>query len=103
MAEPHHPEIEQVRLQDVLQALADPVRRQIVRYTVAHPDSPCGVVLKHVPKSSASHHWRVLRQAGVIRQTPAGTTRLNSVRIGELDRRFPGLLQAVLDAPEDGA
>ena len=95
-----HPELDAVSLQEVLHALSDPVRLQIVRYTLERPGSICGDVLSHVPKSSASHHWRVLRQAGVLRQVPQGTTRCNSVRREELDARFPGLLDAVLRAAE---
>ncbi len=50
-------------------------------------------------KSTASHHFRVLRAAGVIHMRPEGTLYVNSLRRGDLDARFPGLLDAVLRAP----
>jgi DNA-binding transcriptional ArsR family regulator len=49
-----------------------------------------------VTKSTCTHHFRVLREAGVMRQRQEGTTRLNVLRRDELDARFPGLLDAVL-------
>ena len=49
-------------------------------------------------KSTCTHHFRVLREAGVIRQRVEGTTRLNSLRREDLDSRFPGLLDSVLQA-----
>jgi len=51
-----------------------------------------------VTKSTCTHHFRVLREAGVIRQRLEGTTRLNSLRRADLDERFPGLLDSVLGA-----
>jgi DNA-binding transcriptional ArsR family regulator len=51
-----------------------------------------------VTKSTCTHHFRVLREAGVIRQRQEGTARLNSLRRDELEARFPGLLGAVLSA-----
>ena len=51
-----------------------------------------------VTKSTCTHHFRVLREAGVIHQQVEGTTRLNSLRRHDLDARFPGLLDSVLSA-----
>ena len=51
-----------------------------------------------ITKSTATHHFRVLRDAGVIHQVEDGTARLNSLRREDLDARFPGLLDAVLGA-----
>jgi hypothetical protein len=50
-----------------------------------------------VSKSTCTHHFRVLREAGVVRQQPDGTARLNTLRREDLDARFPGLLDAILD------
>ena len=80
----------------VLSALADPVRLEIVRYAHAYPGSPCSTILAGVPKSTASHHWKVLREAGLLRQEPAGRQKLNFLRKAEVDAAFPGLLDAVL-------
>lgn len=81
---------------EVLHALADPVRLEIVRLAAAHPRLPCNRFFDEIPKSTMSHHWRVLREAGVIRQEGHGAARLNSLRREELDHRFPGLLEAIL-------
>jgi DNA-binding transcriptional ArsR family regulator len=51
-----------------------------------------------VSKSTCTHHFRVLREAGVISQRAEGTSRLNTLRREDLDARFPGLLDAILDA-----
>jgi DNA-binding transcriptional ArsR family regulator len=49
-------------------------------------------------KATLSHHFRVLREAGLVRTRLDGRKRLLSLRIDDLDARFPGLLHAVLAA-----
>jgi DNA-binding transcriptional ArsR family regulator len=93
------PAAEAIEVTAVLQALADPVRLQIVRELDGGDERPCGLFALTVAPSTRSHHFRVLREAGVVRTRVAGTRRLVSVRRPELDRRFPGLLDAVLAAP----
>jgi DNA-binding transcriptional ArsR family regulator len=84
-------------LADVLAALSDPVRLQIVRTLATDPAGrPCGSFGLPVTKSTASHHFRVLREAGVIDQEDRGRTRHTTLRREELDRRHPGLLELVL-------
>jgi DNA-binding transcriptional ArsR family regulator len=56
-----------------------------------------------VTKSTLTHHFRVLREAGVIEQREEGTARLNSLRRDDLDRRFPGLLDAILAGVQTSA
>jgi DNA-binding transcriptional ArsR family regulator len=56
----------------------------------------CGELNGGRPKSSMSHHFRVLRDAGVIRTRTDGTSHLNELRRAELDALFPGLLDAIL-------
>ena len=83
----------------VLHALSDPQRLSIVRGLAADPEPRrCGSFDLCVTKSTLTHHFRVLREAGVIDQREEGTARLNSLRREDLDRRFPGLLDAVLAA-----
>jgi DNA-binding transcriptional ArsR family regulator len=92
-----HPALEDVLLTDVLTALSDPVRLQIVAALAREGgERSCKSFDLPVTKSTCTHHFRVLREAGVIRQRVEGTTRLNSLRREELDQRFPGLLDAVL-------
>jgi DNA-binding transcriptional ArsR family regulator len=93
------PRREDLRLEDVLQALGDPVRLQIVRTLYAEGGQrPCGTFGLPVAKSTASHHFRVLRDAGVIHQRAAGRERLTELRTDDLDARFPGLLESVVGA-----
>lgn len=93
-----HPDVESVGLDDLLRALADPTRRQIVRLLLAEGDRPCGTFGLPVAASTLSHHFRTLRNAGILRQYDDGRQRMNTLRLDELDARFPGLMRAVLDA-----
>ena len=94
------PRREDLRLEAVLQALGDPVRLLIVRARYAEPggERACGTFGLPVAKSTASHHFRVLREAGVIYQRAAGRERLTELRRGDLEARFPGLLASVVGA-----
>ena len=95
----HHPEPEEIQLAAVLHALSDPQRLHIVRELAADSEPrPCGTIEMAVTKSTMTHHFRVLREAGVIRQERHGTTKLTSLRREDLDDRFPGLLDAVLSS-----
>jgi DNA-binding transcriptional ArsR family regulator len=94
----HHPRIDEVSLPDVLHALSDPVRLQIVRALADREEQSCSSVEASVSKSTLSHHFKVLREAGVTHTRVNGTHRLVSLRRDELDTRFPGVLGSVLDA-----
>ena len=94
----HHPAVEDIELAGVLHALSDPMRLQIVVGLATEDHRPCGSFGLPVTKSTCTHHFKVLREAGVIKQRLEGTTRLNSLRRDELERRFPGLLDSVLRA-----
>lgn len=91
-----HPSIEDVRPEDIFHALSDPVRLEIVRRLAAEGQASCAALDGGRPKSSMSHHFRVLRDAGLVQTRPEGVTHINSLRRDELARRFPGLLDAVL-------
>jgi DNA-binding transcriptional ArsR family regulator len=92
-----HPDIESVGLPDMLDALSDPVRLDIVRCLADHGERCCGDLDVSVSKSTLSHHLKVLRQAGVTMTRPDGTHRMLSLRQEEIEERFPGLLDAILD------
>jgi len=96
-----HPAPEDIELAAVLHALSDPIRLAIVAGLATEDKRTCGSFNLPVTKSTCTHHFRVLREAGVIRQQLEGTTRLNSLRRGDLDARFPGLLESVLQAAGD--
>lgn len=94
-----HPSLAEVSLQQVLEALVDPVRRAVVaQLAQADEDKSCGTFDTHVSRSTLTHHFNVLREAGVIRQYYVGTTKMNSLRTDDMDERFPGLLAALIDA-----
>ena len=84
----------------VLQALSDPVRLEIVRQ-LARCDGGelgCGAVVVPVSKSTASHHFKALLNAGVIAERGEGTRKFFQLRRAELDEQFPGLIDSVLRA-----
>jgi DNA-binding transcriptional ArsR family regulator len=88
----------QANLVEVLHALADPVRLEIVRQLDAEGEKACGLFGIDMPKSSLSHHFRVLRESGVIATEGQGTVLMNRLQRKELEARFPGLLESVLSA-----
>lgn len=96
-----HPERDEIELHAVLQALSDPMRLTVVKALSAGEERTCKSIDLPVVKSTCTHHFRVLREAGVIRQRQEGTSRMNSLRRTDLDARFPGLLDAVLAATRD--
>jgi DNA-binding transcriptional ArsR family regulator len=92
-----HPASAELRLEAVLHALSDPVRLRIVSALAGDRDErACGALGCHLAKSTMTHHFKVLRESGVIAQRDEGTARLNRLRREDLDARFPGLLDAVL-------
>ncbi|MGC4979580.1 ArsR/SmtB family transcription factor [Streptomyces sp. DT193] len=94
-----HPAREEIRLESVLHALSDPMRLQIVRELAAEGrELSCSDFVLPVTKSTTTHHFRVLRESGVVRQVYRGTAKLNGLRADDLDALFPGLLGRVLEA-----
>lgn len=90
--------LEALDLPTVLHALSDPVRLRIVTQLASGGEQTCGALDVPVAKSTCSHHFRVLREAGVVAQRVDGKCRFNRLRTDELEQRFPGLLDAVLRA-----
>ncbi len=96
-----HPDRAAIRLEAVLHALADPVRLRVVRVLAeSEAEIACSDVELSVSKSTCTHHFRVLREAGIISQAYRGTAKLNSLRRADLDALFPGLLDRVLAAAD---
>jgi DNA-binding transcriptional ArsR family regulator len=95
--------VEDLNLAAILHALSDPVRLRIVSQLADGGERTCGSLDLPVAKSTCSHHFRVLREAGVVAQRLDGKCRFNRLRMEELEQRFPGLLDAVLraQAPSD--
>jgi DNA-binding transcriptional ArsR family regulator len=95
------PAPEEIALEDVFHALSDPFRLEVVRRLAAEGEASCQALEGDRPKSSVSHHFRVLREAGLIRTRNEGVTRMNALRRDDIERRFPGLLACILTAKED--
>ncbi len=89
------PELSDVPVTAVLAALADDVRLRILRELAGGGEYACGTFELGVSKATRSHHLRVLREAGLTRTRAAGTTRYVRLRRDEIDRHYPGLLDAV--------
>jgi DNA-binding transcriptional ArsR family regulator len=93
----HQPKIDSVELAEVLHALSDPVRLQIVCSLASRGERCCGELSVSVSKSTLSHHLKVLRHAGLTETRADGTQRLVSLRQADVEARFPGLLDAILE------
>ena len=94
----HHPRVDELELAEVLHALSDPVRLEIVRLLADEQERPCSAVEAKVAKSTLSHHFKVLRESGITFTRANGTHRLVTLRTQDLDERFPGLISSVLNA-----
>jgi DNA-binding transcriptional ArsR family regulator len=96
------PAAEDLQLPRVLAALAEPSRLLTVQHVARSGESCCSEVMQEaglaMTKSTFSHHLRILREAGVLTKRIQGTKGYTSLRKADLDRRFPGLIDAVIDA-----
>jgi DNA-binding transcriptional ArsR family regulator len=94
---------EDLTLATVMAALSDPMRVAIVRQLAAEGERTCGTFDLGISKATRSHHFRVLREAGLTHTRAEGTHRHVSLRRDAVDARFPGLLSAILAAAEQEA
>jgi DNA-binding transcriptional ArsR family regulator len=97
------PHTEDLTLAVVMAALSDPMRVAIVRRLAAEGERTCGTFDLGISKATRSHHFRVLREAGLTHTRAEGTHRHVSLRRDAVDARFPGLLSAILAAAEQEA
>ena len=95
-----HPSVEQMKLTDVLAALSDPIRVGLVRLLADGVERGWGELRAPLAKSTLSHHLKTLRAAGVTRTREEGTRCFVRLRRDDLDSRFPGLVEAVLEAAQ---
>ncbi|HYP98008.1 MAG TPA: helix-turn-helix domain-containing protein [Polyangiaceae bacterium] len=98
-----HPALEDITVEGILHALSDPTRVEIFANIANSNCAPtCSAFLtvggKTVPKSTLSQHFKVLREAGLVRSERSGVEMQNSSRCAEIERRFPGLLPAIVGA-----
>lgn len=91
-----HPSLQDVTLDGVLYALSDPVRRGILVKLMNCTGMSCAKTCEDLPPSTVSFHYKILREAGLIRSEKVGVEVRNTVRIEEVNQRFPGLLDTIL-------
>ncbi|RTL49617.1 MAG: ArsR family transcriptional regulator [Bradyrhizobiaceae bacterium] len=99
-----HPSTEDITLSGVLSALSDPTRLSIVRSLISQKEcmscteaAPCS----KMAKSTLSNHFRILREAGLIRTSKKGVEHRNELREADINARFPGLLKTILKFSDD--
>jgi DNA-binding transcriptional ArsR family regulator len=95
-----HPEAHDIRLERVLYALSERVRLDVIRQLAHAGEASCAALIGSRPKSSMSHHFRVLRECGLVRTRGMGAMHMNELRRAELDARFPGLMASILAGAE---
>lgn len=93
---PNHPSRDAIRLENVFAALGNPIRLAALCMIAQGGEFSCCDILSEIPKSTMTHHWRILRDSGLVWQQRVGREYRLSLRREDLDERFPGLLEAVL-------
>lgn len=93
---PREEPLADLKMVDMLQVLGDPIRLQIVTGLAERGEAGCSQLGLPVSKSTVTHHFQVLRDAGVIASRNVGTARISHLRREEMERYFPGLLEAIL-------
>ncbi|HLZ61217.1 MAG TPA: helix-turn-helix transcriptional regulator [Ktedonosporobacter sp.] len=94
----HHPARDDITLSGIFYALSDPTRQDIVKDLATITEKTCGAFGQSVAKSTMSHHFKVLRESGLTRTRLEGTQSFISLRRDDLDLRFPGLLDTIIEA-----
>jgi DNA-binding transcriptional ArsR family regulator len=97
-SEIRQPSREELALPRVLHALSDPVRMEIVLKIARAGQVACGAFDIPMPKSTLSHHFKVLRESGVVASRREGNELINSLRLEDLEARFPGVVQTIIAA-----
>ena len=101
-----HPSKDDITLEGILAALADPMRLRILQSLLK--EEGCMSCCQAAPtadmaKSTLSHHFRILREAGLIRTAKRGVENRNSLRLDDVNERFPGLVKAIVQCASQPA
>ena len=93
-----HPKLDQIELTDIMYALSDPARVEIIKAlsTCGAKTQTCSELQCDRPKSSMSHHFKILRESGLLETQIEGKEYKNSLRTSELEKKFPGLMKSIL-------
>jgi DNA-binding transcriptional ArsR family regulator len=94
-----HPARENIDLAELFAALGNPRRLELVRAIADGAERDCSDLRGPTPKSTMTHHWKTLRNAGAIWQRPEGRAFRVQLRREDLEVRFPGLLDAIFNTP----
>jgi DNA-binding transcriptional ArsR family regulator len=97
-----HPSLNDIELATVMQALSDPCRIAIIRALADGRELACNEITLEISKATRSHHFDVLRAAGLIYTRTEGTKCMTSLRRSELEKRFPGLLRLIAKRKQRG-
>lgn len=92
---------DEIALTQVLHALSDPIRMEIVLKIARSGQVACGAFDIPMPKSTLSHHFKVLRESGIVASRREGNELMNSLRFEDLEARFPGVIKAIIAAHHD--
>lgn len=98
-----HPSLDEYDLSKVLHALSDENRRRVIIQLASEPDDVeqfCSAFKTPWAPSTRTHHFRVLRNAGLIWQRDVGNGRMTRLRRADLEKAFPGLLKQIIDADQ---
>lgn len=98
-----HPAAGDITVEGILHALSDPVRVRIfAQIAMAECAQRCAAFLEisnqSVPKSTLSQHFKVLREAGLIRSERCGVEMHNVSRCDEIAKRFGTLIPTIIAA-----
>ncbi|MBE2204937.1 MAG: winged helix-turn-helix transcriptional regulator [Chthoniobacterales bacterium] len=95
-----HPPLAGIPFPQVMAALSDPCRVRIVSALLdSNRELACGEFGLPHSKATISHHFRILREAGIIETRVEGNRCLSRVRTADLEKYFPGLLALVAASP----
>ncbi|PJZ76885.1 ArsR/SmtB family transcription factor [Leptospira neocaledonica] len=94
--QPTHPNLDQIELNSIFEAVSDPIRRKILLDLSEKGESNCSAFLIYAPKTNLSYHMGKLRDAGMIFTRYEGTQRFSIIRKDDLEKKFPGLLETIL-------
>ena len=98
-----HPKLDEITVESILHALSDPIRLEIFgQLATSECPKNCSAFVHvkegHLPKSTLSQHFRILREAGLIRSERKGVELISSTRCAELNDRFGPMIQAIVEA-----